>query len=73
MQTLLIFVSLFTAISIMSCAAHSNLVPLGKGNLETNVGAGGPFIPLSSVKIPASYFTIGADNRYRRFFKTSLF
>lgn len=45
----------------MDCAAHSNLVPLGKGNLETNLGAGGPFIPFSSARIPAPYVTLGAD------------
>lgn len=52
---------LFSAFYLMSCAAHSNLVPLGKGSLETNIGLGGPFITVSNSKIPTPYITLGAD------------
>lgn len=54
-----VFLFMILAFIFTSCAAHSNLVPLGKGNIETNLGVGGPFIPLSSMKIPAPYFTMG--------------
>lgn len=51
----------YSAAAIMGCAAHSGLVPLGKGNLEVNAGAGGPFITVSSVKIPTPYLTFGGS------------
>lgn len=61
MKYLVKILALFVSVFLMGCAAHSNLVPLGKGKVEANVNVGGPFIPLSSVKIPAPYFTFGVD------------
>ena len=45
----------------MSCSAHTNLEPLGKGNMESSVSLGGPFIPLADTKIPTPYLTIGTN------------
>lgn len=53
---LLVFISLLTG-----CAAHSNLTPVGKGNVDVALSLGGPFIPISETKIPTPYLTVGAN------------
>ena len=53
---LLIYIGLLTG-----CAAHSNLTPVGKGNVDVALGLGGPFIPIAETKIPTPYLSIGAN------------
>jgi hypothetical protein len=43
------------------CAVHSNILPLGKGNMEANFSLGGPFIPLTNPKIPTPYAVAGVN------------
>ena len=42
---------LFSAFMI-GCAAHTNLTPVGKGNVDASISLGGPFIPVAEIKIP---------------------
>lgn len=46
---------------LVGCSAHSNLTPVGKGNLDLAVSLGGPFIPIAETKIPTPYLSIGAN------------
>lgn len=46
---------------IAGCSAHSNLTPVGKGNIDAAISLGGPFIPLAETKIPTPYLSIGAN------------
>jgi hypothetical protein len=54
-------------LSFISCAAHTNLEPVGKKNLSANVSFGGPIVEAFGAKIPVPYTTVGAnyglDNR----------
>ena len=47
--------------AIFGCAAHTNLTPLGKGNVDAAVSFGGPFIPVAETKIPTPYLSMGAN------------
>jgi hypothetical protein len=47
--------------ALFGCSAHSNLTPVGKGNLDVAVSLGGPFIPIAETKIPTPYLSIGAN------------
>lgn len=53
---LLIFIG-----TLSGCAAHSNLTPVGEGNVDFAVNLGGPFIPIADTKIPTPYLSIGAN------------
>ena len=56
------YLSLIILISLLSgCAAHSNLTPVGKGNIDVAIGLGGPFIPIAETKIPTPYLSVGAN------------
>ncbi len=46
---------------IIGCAAHTNLTPVGKGNVEASISLGGPFIPVAETKIPTPYLVAGAN------------
>ncbi|MGE5681218.1 MAG: hypothetical protein ACM34K_10115 [Bacillota bacterium] len=61
MKSYCIIILLLSLLCLGGCAAHSNLFPVGKGNLKANLGAGGPFISVSDLKIPTPYLTLGAD------------
>ncbi len=46
---------------ILGCSAHTNLEPVGKGNFESAISLGGPFIPIAETKIPTPYLSIGTN------------
>ena len=57
---------IFTAIALVvlflsGCAAHSNLEPIGKGELNGNIGIGGPIIKAFDLNFPLPYATAGVD------------
>ena len=51
----------FILIISIGCSAHTNLVPIGKGNIDGSLSLGGPFIPLAETKIPTPYLSVGAN------------
>jgi hypothetical protein len=52
---------LFCVMIIYSgCAAHTNLEPIGKGEVKMNVSLGGPFVKISGMNVPIPYATAGA-------------
>ena len=53
--------SVLCSASLIHCSAHTNLVPLGKGNLEANLSLGGPIISVSDMNLPAPYATLGIN------------
>jgi len=57
----LILLQLIFFILLIGCAAHTNLEPLGKGNIDASVSFGGPFIPLAETKIPTPYLVSGVN------------
>ncbi len=46
---------------IIGCSANTNLVPVGKDNVDASISLGGPFIPLANTKIPTPYLSVGAN------------
>ncbi|MGE5498509.1 MAG: hypothetical protein ACM3Q2_10580 [Syntrophothermus sp.] len=59
MKLTVICTLLIAGLYLSGCAAHTNLMPVGKGNAEVSAGLGGPFITVSDMKIPAPYITLG--------------
>lgn len=55
------FCLLFCIGILFGCSAHSNLTPVGKGNIDVAVSLGGPFIPIAETKIPTPYLAFGAN------------
>lgn len=56
------YLSLIIIIGLIAgCSAHSNLTPVGKGNIDVALSLGGPFIPIAETKIPTPYLSIGAN------------
>ena len=53
-----IFLSL---ILLFSCAAHTNLEPLGKSNMSANFSIGGPIVKAFGTRIPIPYATVGLN------------
>ena len=52
----MLFISL-----MISCAAHTNLAPVGKGEFVVTLSLGGPFITVAETKIPTPYLSIGTN------------
>ena len=52
---------LLSLVLLISCAAHTNLEPVGKGNISGNVNIGGPIIKIFGIKMPVPYATVGAN------------
>ncbi|HEX2869320.1 MAG TPA: hypothetical protein VHO03_19915 [Ignavibacteriales bacterium] len=42
------------------CAAHTNIEPLGRGNMNANLSLGGPVVAAFNTHIPIPYATLGA-------------
>lgn len=53
-----IIVFVFTFL-IIGCGAHTNLTPIGEGNIDANISLGGPVITINKIRTPAPYLTIG--------------
>ncbi len=52
----------FAAVALLlSCAAHSNLQPLGEGHLDMNAAFGGPVVEAFDTQVPLPISTIGAN------------
>lgn len=43
------------------CAAHTNLTPVGSGQLKANLSVGGPIVEAFDTHIPVPYSTAGVD------------
>ena len=56
---IIIVLSLLTI--LLSCAAHTNLEPAGKNNLNANLSVGGPIIKALGTRIPVPYATAGVN------------
>ncbi len=52
---------LLSSLLLFSCAAHTHLQPLGKGNVDANVSFGGPIIKALGTQIPVPYLTGGLE------------
>jgi hypothetical protein len=52
---------LSVVVLIFGCAAHTNLVPMGRGNIDANVSIGGPIVKAFGARIPVPYATAGVD------------
>ena len=50
-----------SAIVLISCAPHTSLAPLGRGNRSVHLSAGGPVVKAFGARIPVPYATAGAD------------
>lgn len=50
-----------TVMLLAGCAAHTNLVPLGRGRLAPNIGIGGPIVEAFGTHVPIPYLLAGAD------------
>ena len=46
---------------VLGCAAHTNLAPVGRGNIDANVSVGGPIVKAFGARIPVPYLTAGLD------------
>jgi len=46
---------------LISCAAHTNLQPVGKNNIDANLSIGGPVIKAFGARIPVPYATAGVN------------
>ena len=51
----------FSLILLIGCAAHTDLEPVGKGNLSANFSIGGPIVKAFGTRIPIPYATAGVD------------
>jgi len=54
-------VLLLLFVFMIGCAAHTNITPVGEGNVDVSVNLGGPFIPVAETKIPTPYLSAGAN------------
>ncbi|MDZ7261094.1 MAG: hypothetical protein ONB05_03115 [candidate division KSB1 bacterium] len=54
------FILLFAAL-FLTCAAHTNLEPVGRGHVNGNVSIGGPIVAAFGTRIPIPYGTIGIN------------
>mgnify|MGYP006982806957 CR=1 FL=1 len=61
MKQILNLLTIFLILFLFGCTAHSNLTPIGEGNIDAVVSLGGPFIPVAETKIPTPYFSAGAN------------
>jgi hypothetical protein len=52
---------LFVFALILGCAAHTNLAPVGRGEIDANVSVGGPIVKAFGARIPVPYLTAGLD------------
>ena len=46
---------------MIGCAAHTNLEPVGKNNIDANLSIGGPIIKTFGTRIPIPYATTGLN------------
>jgi hypothetical protein len=59
MKILIPILTLLSLIIFISCAAHTNLEPKGKGNFSANFSIGGPIVKAFGTRIPVPYATTG--------------
>ncbi|MBN2414014.1 hypothetical protein JXQ31_20230 [candidate division KSB1 bacterium] len=59
-NTILILVG-FVILALAGCAAHTNLQPVGKNNIDANLSIGGPVIKAFGARIPIPYATGGVN------------
>ena len=50
-----------TFLLFSACAAHTNLEPTGKGNLDASLSIGGPVVSAFGTKVPVPYAAAGAN------------
>lgn len=53
--------ALAASLLFLGCAAHTSLVPLGKGRLAPHISIGGPIVEAFDTHIPIPYVLAGAD------------
>lgn len=46
---------------LVSCAAHTNIEPVGKGKLKANANFGGPIVTAFDLKVPIPNISVGAN------------
>lgn len=61
MKGLLMAVALAIGLAVAGCAAHTSLVPLGRGHINPTVGLGGPIVEAFDTHIAVPYLVAGAD------------
>ena len=61
MKTFISLIMCLAALLFFQCAAHTNLEPVGNGNLAVDASIGGPIVKAFGTKIPVPYLTTGVN------------
>jgi hypothetical protein len=61
MKAITVFSLLTMIVVFVGCAAHTNLEPVGKGRMDSNLSFGGPVVAAFGARIPVPYLTIGSN------------